>query len=349
MIDQILDLITKGAWFLFAGYAIISFIQTLRKYGMTVALLSLFSTKIIFPLLLVTSIHLFSLALDFIEPQEVGVVISIVSRQGIKDQPFQSGLHWIIPLAERIEKYPIYWQTYTMSGKSNEGQKKGNDSIRARTSDGQEVFFDCSIIFKVDPEQVVRLHINWQDRYIEELIRPVAQGFVRTEVSQFTVGEVNGDKRKDLEAKIDRLLNDEFADKGLILDQFVLRDITFSPEFVAAVEKKQVAFEGQLEKEYQAEQLRQLAKGEADALLIKAQAQAQALDLIAEILKDNPKLLTYEYINKLSPNIRVMLVPSETPLILPLPELEGSDVPTETLELEPLFMTPTPVSTLGEP
>lgn len=348
MIDQILSLITKAAWFLFAGYTIVSFIGTLRKHGIGVALLSMFSTKIILPLVLVMALNLLSLALVFVEPQEVGVVISIVSRQGIQDQPFQSGLHWVIPLAEQVIKYPIYWQTYTMAGKANEGQIKGNDSIRARTSDGQEVFLDCSIIFKVDPEQVVRLHIDWQDRYTEQLIRPVAQGFVRTQVSQFTVEEVNSDKRKDLETNLDRLLAAEFIDKGLILDQFLLRDMTFSPEFSASIEKKQIALEGQLEKEYEAEQLRQLAKGKADAVLIEAQAQAQALDLIAQILKDNPKLLTYEYINKLSPNIRVMLVPSETPLILPLPELEQNGVLSETLDTSQ-SVTPTAVPTLGEP
>lgn len=346
MIDQVLDIITKAAWFIFAGYAIVSFVHTFRRYGLGVALLSMFSTRIVLPLLLVGSINLVSMALNFVEPQRVGIVISVTSRAGIRDQPVQPGLHWIIPFLEKVVEYPTYWQTYTMSGKPLEGDVRGDDAIRARTSDGQAVFLDCSLIFRVDSEQVVRIHLDWQNRYINDLIRPVVRGFVRTQVSQFTVNEVNSNKRGDLEATLDRLLKDELNDKGLLLDQFILRDITFSPEFAESIEKKQIALEGQQQKEYQAEQIRQLAKGKADAVLIEAEAQAKALQLVAEVLKDNPSLLTHEYIKKLAPNINVMLVPADTPLILPLPTLEPVKPFTDTLVSSP---TPIPASPTPTP
>jgi regulator of protease activity HflC (stomatin/prohibitin superfamily) len=64
------------------------------------------------------------------------------------------------------------------------------------------------------------------------------------------------------------------------------------------------------------------AKGEAEARLIQARAEAEALKLIADALASNPNLLTYEYISKLSPSVRVMLVPSNSPFVLPLPEME---------------------------
>ncbi len=345
MIDQVLNIITKAAWFIFAGYAIVSFIHTFRRYGLTVAILSMFSTRIVLPLLLVGSINLLSMALNFIEPQRVGIVISVSSRAGIRDQPVQPGLHWILPFLEKVVEYPTYWQTYTMSGKPLEGQLRGNDAIRARTSDGQEVFIDCSLIFRVDAEQVVRIHLDWQNRYIDDLIRPVVRGLVRTQVSQFTVEEVNSNKRGDLEATLDRLLKDELNEKGLLLDQFLLRDITFSPQFSDSIEKKQIALEGQLEKEYQAEQIRQLAKGKADAVLIEAEAEAKALQLIAEVLEDNPNLIIHEYVKKLSPNISVMLLPSDNPLILPLPTLEAVEPLTNTLLSTPIVASPTPTPT----
>lgn len=348
MIDQLLDIITKAAWFIFSGYAIASFLHTARRHGVVVALISLFSTRIVLPLLLVTGISLLSMALVFIEPQEVGVVISIVSRQGIRNESFESGLHWIVPLAEKVIRYPIYWQTYTMSGSPTEGQLRGDDSIRARTSDGQSVFLDSSTIFRVDADQVVRVHVDWQERYTNDFLRPVIQGFVRTQVSQFTVEEVNSNKRKDLEVTLDRLLRAEFENKGFILDQFLLRDITFSPEYGAAIEKKQIALEGQLEKEYEAEQIRQLAKGKADAVVIEAEAQAQALQLISDILKENSHLTTHKYVEKLSPNIRVMLLPSDAPFLLPLPTMEATEPFTQTLNETPT-PTPTPTPLAEEP
>ena len=104
--------------------------------------------------------------------------------------------------------------------------------------------------------------------------------------------------------------------------------------------QKQVAAEGMERTEYEAQQIRNLAEGErdrliteaqgqAEAILLQSEAQAEALRRIGVVLAQNPNLLTYSYIEKLSPNIRAMLVPSDTPLILPLPNLEdmGSGAP----------------------
>ena len=47
-----------------------------------------------------------------------------------------------------------------MSVASNEGQVQGDDSIRAETKDGQEVIIDASVIYQLDPNQVVPFHTN---------------------------------------------------------------------------------------------------------------------------------------------------------------------------------------------
>ncbi len=330
-LDTALDLASRITWVIFIAYAIIFFVWNVFKYGPKLAIIREFSYRVLGPLLLAIGINLFSLAVVFIQPTMVGVVISVLSPGGMRPKPVTAGFHLITPLLEQVKTYPIYWQTYTMSGNLTEGQKLGEDSIRARTNDGQEVFLDCSIIFKVNANQAVMVHIDWQDRYIEDMVRPMVRGFVRTEVSQFTVDEVNSSDRKDLETTLNRLLLAEFADKGIILDRFLLRDITFSPEYVSAVENKQVALQGQKQKEYEAEQIRRLARGRADAVEIEAKAQAIALKLIAEALKTNPDLLTYQYIDRISPNIRVMLLPNNNPLILPLPSLDETIPLTSTL------------------
>ena len=71
--------------------------------------------------------------------------------------------------------YSISNQNYTMSAVSGEGQVQGDDSIRARTKDGQEVILDASVIYQVDPGKVVPLHIVWQNRYEDGIVRPEAQ------------------------------------------------------------------------------------------------------------------------------------------------------------------------------
>jgi len=342
MLDRLLDVVAYIFWALFGVYTLTFFITTLLQHGFVRALVRLFSYRVLGPLLLTISVTLLSMALVFVEPNKVGVVVSIISPGGIRPQPLIPGLHWIVPVLEREEIYPIFWQTYTMSGTPNEGAKTGDDSIRARTSDGQEVRLDCSVIFRIKIEQSVVVHIDWQTRYIEDFVRPLVRSLVRTQVSQFTVKEVNSSARKDLEALLDRLLREEFSEKGLMLDSFLLRDITFTPEYAMAIEEKQIAMEDKERALHQADQVRNLAQGEADrerevaaghadALKLEAQAKNEALTLIGEALKTDPGLLTYEYIQKLSPSIRAMLVPNNAPLILPLPEMLTADPLTATV------------------
>jgi regulator of protease activity HflC (stomatin/prohibitin superfamily) len=278
--------------------------------------------------------------LVFIEPYEMGVVITVLGEGGLRPEPLSPGLHWIIPFLERVETYPVARQTFTMAKTPSEGETRGEMTVEARTLDGQRIFVDSSVIYEINPAQVLNLHIRWQHRYEQDLIHPETRGIIRDVVSQYRVDEVVSTKRFEVTDEISRRLEEVLAANGLMLVDFVLRDITFTEEYAQSIEQKQIAEQQALQAKFvveqrkqEAEQARQVAqgqadaaviqaKGEAEARLIRARAEAEALKLIAEALATNPNLLTYEYISKLSPGIRVMLVPANTPFILPLPEME---------------------------
>jgi regulator of protease activity HflC (stomatin/prohibitin superfamily) len=341
--DTLLAWVALLASIVVAIYTVLVFWVIWRRSGLHLALIRLLSYRILLPWLLVVGLHTLSAALVFVLPQQVAVVVSILAPGGIRVEPLRPGLHWIVPFLERKIAYPIAWQTYTMSNHLDEGSRLGDDSIRARTKDGQEVRIDCSIIFAIKPEQAAAVHRDWQNRYIEDLMRPLIRALVRTQVSQYQVFEVNSEKRKDLEETLDRLLRERFAEKGFILDSFLLRDITFTVEYAAAIEHKQVALEGIEQKKHEADQIRTLSKGQADAVEIAAQAQAQAIKLVAEALQRDSSVLMYYYIDKLSPNVRVMLVPNNAPLLLPLPSLDGQDgTKPPSSSLEPASTTTLP-------
>ena len=373
-LDDLLALLARLGWILYLVYVVLFFLSVLRAQGPVVALIRLLSARVLLPILLPISATLLSLSVVFVLTQEVTVIVSTLSPNGVRPQPLTGGLHLIVPVLETEVSYPISWQTYTMSARPSEGAKAGDDAIRARTSDGQEVRLDTSIIFRIDPAQVVRLHRDWQSRYIEDLVRPVVRGVVRTQVSQFTVQEVNSSARADLETTLGRLLTEQLGEKGLIVEQFLLRDVAFTPEYAAAIERKQVALEGQEQALHEAEQVRNRAAGEGDrlrieaegraqAILQEAEAQAEALRMLAVPLEDNASLLTYRYIERLAPNLRVMLVPNNAPLLLPLTGLAETDTTnlwnlegsttlttttpathTESAQALPLLATPMPAS-----
>ncbi len=278
----------------------------------------------------------------FVQPEERGVVISALQSGGVRQQALQPGLRWIIPFFENVVYYPISRQTYTMSIAPNEGAIQGDDSITARTSDGQEIFVDASVIFAIDPEKVVRVHIDWQNRYDNELVRPLSRGVIRDVVSQYRVEQVVTTQRTEMISQISTNMNQKLSDNGLMLVEFILRNITFSPEYAASVEQKQIAEQQAQQAAFiveqrrqEAEQARQVAQGQADAVVInakgaadarvvQAQAESQALQLIAAALENNDNLLLYQYISKLAPGVQVMLVPNNNPYLLTLPTLPAT-------------------------
>ena len=296
-------------------------------------------TGIVTALILAVVINTVSAGLVFIQPPDRGVVISAVAPLGYREEILQPGLRWVIPYAEDVRTYTISKSTYTMSIARLEGDIQGDDSIAARTSDGQEIYIDASIIFSLDPNDVLDVHITWQDRYVTGLVRPTVRGIIRDAVSQFQVNEVYSTKRDQLKMQIEDDLRVAMEENGLLLSDFVLRNITFTTEYAASIEVKQIAEQRAQEAEYivgqrrqEAEQARQVAEGTRDAAIIEAEgraqsqvieakAEAEALQLIADVLAKNPQLLNYRYIEKLAPGIQVMLVPNDNPYLLPLPEL----------------------------
>lgn len=342
-------------WLIFIGLIVLAVVRSARgqKIGTV-------STAILVVGVIGLVITTLSAGLVFIQPEERGVVISAVAPEGYREQALQPGLNWIIPFLENVIRYNISRQTYTMSIAPAEGEVIGDDSILARTSDGQEVKVDASVIFAVDPSEVVQVHIDWQERYTAELVRPVARGIIRDAIAQYRVEEVYSSRRAEMAERIRMEMEAKLAENGLTLADFVLRNITFSPEYAASVEQKQIA--EQLaqqarfvveQRKQEAEQARQVAQGQADSVVIQAQgqaeariiqadAEAQALQVIATSVADNPDLLQYLSILKINPAVQVMLLPNNVPYILPLPTI-GPAQPS-ALDLS-LFPTPTPLPT----
>jgi prohibitin 2 len=226
-----------------------------------------------------------------------------------------------------VTRYATNQQEYTMSGSANEGARSGNDQVSARSVDGQEVFMDVTILFRVPPENVNRVHQDWNGSvYQEVFIRPTVRAVVRDVVSSYQAEEIYGLKRNDLQAQIESELSAQMAERGFELSNVLLRNISFSQEFTQAIEDKQIE-EQKLQQAQTAAQRREAeakgnanaaietARGDAEARLVQARAEAEGLRLISDQLAANPNLLQYIYIQSLAPDIKLALIPSNSPFL----------------------------------
>lgn len=296
-----------------------------------------------------------------VEPTQVGVVVNTLN--GTLENPARRpGTSVVIPVVQQYFIYPTTQQTYTMSGRETEGQVRGNDAVAARTVDGQEVSLDVSVIYAIDPAQVNLVHTRWQTGYQDNFVRPTVRGFVRDVVSGYRAEDIYGTLRTEMETEMQSRISDRFAQEGLTLTDLLVRDISFSEQFRQAIEQKQIADQeaqrAQLQvrqRENEADQLRasaagerdaaiQKAEGESQAIILRAQAEAEALRLVSEQIAANPSLIQYLYVQNLSDNVNIALVPSNSPFLFDFNSLAQPNtdfVPPAVPQTTP---TPTPGS-----
>ena len=297
-----------------------------------------------------------------VQPTERAVVFNTLS--GALETPRGPGTNIIIPVVQQSTLYDMSQKQYTMSGQANEGARSGDDAVRARTIDGQEVNMDITVLYSIDPEQVNTVHQRWQNRYEDDFIRPTTRGFVRDIVSSYRAEDIYGEKRGEMETRIQELLTTRMAEEGLMLSDLLVRDINFSQQFTQAIEEAQIAEQEANRARLRVQQIQQeaeqaraqaegqrdaniaRAEGEAQSIVLRAQAEAEGLRLVSEQIAANPALIQYQYIQQLAPNVRLITVPSNSPFLFDLESLAQTGDADFTAPAVPdaqlIVPTPTP-------
>jgi prohibitin 2 len=295
--------------------------------------------------------------------------------------PRDPGTHIILPVLEQAVLYDIAVQNYTMSGTPAEGSIQGDDAVRARTLDGQEVFLDITVLYSVsdDLEDINGLHRNWYNaasgrtNYRDGFVRPTSRSIIRDVTSRYTARGIYGEQRTELADEAEELINNRFTEEGLVMEDLLLRNVTFSSQFTAAIEQAQVAEQDALRAEIRVREVEQeaqqniaraegerdaaieRARGEAQSIVIRAEAEAEALRLVSEQIAANPQLIQYLYVQNLSDNVNIALVPSNSPFLFDFDSLAAANpdlnAPGTSFESEDDFGSsrPTPVPPVGDP
>ncbi len=134
-------------------------------------------------------------------------------------------------------------------------------------------------------------------------------------------------------------LRTELTPFSIEINDLLIDNIEFNAEFKAAIEQKQIATqdalreqERVLQRQFEAEQLVETAKGEAESIRVRAEGQAAANRLLAESL--TPAVIQFEALQRLGDNIQIALIPAGQGIILdPTTLLGGSLNPGATPQL----------------
>lgn len=146
----------------------------------------------------------------------------------------------------------------------------------AASRDIQEVKAHLAINWHIDPTKVDEFyrHVGSEEDAVTNVILPAANEVMKAATAKKTAEEILS-KRADLKSEIDNGLRTWLSQYGVLVDDVSLVDITFTKEFSAAVERKQIAEQEAQQAAYEAQKA--IKQAEAEVNRAKGQAEAQKL------------------------------------------------------------------------
>lgn len=245
-----------------------------------------------------------------IEPGDVGVQ-KLFGK--VNNTILESGLNVINPLVE-VVTFDVRTQNYTMSGVHDEGDKTGDDAIRVLSADGLEVIIDLTVLYKVIPNQAPRILKEIGTDYRNTIVRPICRTKIRDNAVYYDAVALYSTKRDEFQSRIFKTIEEDFKNRGLVLEQLLVRNITLPESVKAAIESK-------INAEQEAQKMTfvlQKEKQEAERKRVEAQGIADYQKILSTGLSD--KQLQYEMIKAIatSPNAKLIIMDSKkgSPIIV---------------------------------
>lgn len=234
-----------------------------------------------------------------------------------KVQPnvLNSGLNFVNPLVT-VERLDVRTQNYTMSGINDEGHKTGDDAIRVLTSDGLEVTIDLTVLYRVIPGEAPKLIRETGADYEDKVVRPISRTRIRDNAVYYEAVALYSTKRDEFQSRIFKGIETDFKNRGLLLENLLVRNITLPANVKATIEQK-------IQAEQEAQKMQFILakeRQEADRKRVEAQGIADYQRIISESLTD--RQLQYEQIKATmelakSQNAKIIMIGSKSaPVIL---------------------------------
>lgn len=211
------------------------------------------------------------------------------------------GLHMKIPFAQHVVKMDVQTQKY-------------DADASAASSDLQIVSTKIAVNYHLTPESVPALYKDIGVTYREKVIQPAVQEVVKACTAKSTAEQLIT-QRANVKECIDVALKERLLDKGINMETTSITNFDFSAQFNSAIEAKVTAEQEALtqknklaQKEYEAQQAVAIAKGQADATVLNAEAEAKKIELIQAQLAASPNYVELIKAQKWSGNLPVIVM-----------------------------------------
>ncbi|CAK97166.1 prohibitin-2 [Aspergillus awamori] len=186
---------------------------------------------------------------------------------GVKKEIYSEGTHLRIPWIET----PIIYDVRA---------KPRNIASLTGTKDLQMVNITCRVLSRPRVDALPQIYRTLGQDFDERVLPSIVNEVLKSVVAQFNASQLITQREN-----VARLVRENLARRAarfnIALDDVSLTHLTFSPEFTAAVEAKQVAQQEAQRAAFLVDKARQ----EKQAFIVRAQGEARSAELIGDAIK----------------------------------------------------------------
>jgi len=215
--------------------------------------------------------------------------VQVVTRLGkVTGRVFYPGPNILIPFVENTLTYNTRKVIYEVTSAEKQQASKADYKdypVDTNTKDGQQVDIYYTVRFSADPVKVTWIAQNIGDEkaLVEKIVKTDSRIWARNVPREFEAEHLYTGNVQEVQQKIEEKLEPIFSENGILLDEVGIRELKFNPQYVQAIEAKQIeAVKIQTEKNI-AEQ----AKYQKEARITQAEGQAKEQELQKQTITEN--------------------------------------------------------------
>lgn len=179
---------------------------------------------------------------------EVGVrtsLFGVIERRGEQRIYEPGGIYFFLPIVNGWNTLPISQQNLLMNANTDEGDRPVPDDITFKTKDGNNIYMDVNVMWRVDPKQAGYLvsHVGQSAREIKErLVRPISRSVIRDVFNEITSEEYYQVSVKNrIAARAKDQLAAALVTYGVFVDMLQVQQHRFDPDYQAAINAQKQA------------------------------------------------------------------------------------------------------------
>lgn len=200
----------------------------------------------------------------------------------VVENSVEPGLHWVNPIGGRIIKYDVR-------------EQKSDIKAPTYTKDMQQADIFVVVTYALNKADVGIVHQTFGTTYADKVVLPKVTGAIKDVIGNIEAAELVNAREKAAKNILETAAAQiKEASVPVTITSLVITNIDYSDVFEKSIEEKVVAQQNAIRAQNETKRVEE----ESKQVVVRANAEAEAMRIRAEALKANPDILLQDAIKK---------------------------------------------------